>query len=150
MVLREAYWMLFHMAIEYGYENTLFMASFLLSIPVFLASAVGTFVCRYARSYLKNAPVYFVSFFITLFYFLILAYVDFPSEPALFNSVLIVGLLLYFVFILPFGFVYGKILGRWEVLPWHFVQYCMVLIASLVFWAVLIYYFKIFELGMMI
>lgn len=145
--VRETYWTIFMMLNQYGYFNTLLIVSFLSSAFVFVGSVLGTFAYRLGKSVFRNTPPHLASFAVTLLYSSVIALLDFHDEPGLFASTLVIALLLYFIFVLPLGIIYGEILRRWNVLPWHFIQYCLALAGSLAFWALLIYHFKIFELG---
>ena len=120
--------------------------SFITSLIVFAFVALTTLFFRRKN---KEAN-WFAKLMLTIVYFTIvwiaicIYYGTSPMEGL--SIPLKYGFGVFFLFVLPFSWVYKKLMNKYPMLPWHFVQYLCCLVASLIFWAAVIFYFGIFSL----
>jgi len=115
---------------------------FLTSLFVFAAAVVAKLALE------KYNPWYFTAFIATEFYFLLaqlfLAFWYKATIPifAFFEPATYV----YLILVVPMIMAYRKIMKLRPVLPWHLIIYLLTLLASLVFWYIIIFMYAIFQL----
>ena len=142
----ESYLTALFLCMSYGKPTCWAIISFITSLIVFAFVIATTLIFR--RSGKKVS--WFIKLILTLIYFVvawILICTYYRITPTKGLSVpLKYGFGAFFLFVLPFSFVYNKLMEKYPTLPWHFVQYLCCALASLIFWAVVIFYFGLFSL----
>jgi hypothetical protein len=142
MVLIEACLTLVSLVLTYGEYQAMLVAAFLTSVVAFALSA-GT---SYALRRLKLRFSIALQFVIVQLFGIAFAALEMLS----YKSFSLAGLFAFFVtatyvyagLVLPLTLIYQKVMREYEVLPWHFTQYLMALLGSLVFWYFVIFWFR--------
>jgi len=57
-------------------------------------------------------------------------------------------LLVYFFIVTPVAFLYNAVMKKWPVLPPIIMQFCACFVGSVVFWAVIMFWFDVFQLAL--
>lgn len=146
-MLIESYLTALFLCISYGKPTCWAIISFITSLIAFAFVVVTTLVLRKNEKQVN----WFVKLVLTLTYFIlawVLICLYYGVSPAKGLSIpLKYGLGVFFIFVLPFSWVYKKLMKKYPMLPWHFMQYLCCLVASLIFWAIVIFYFNLFFLA---
>ena len=141
-MLLETYFTFLRLDLMYGDYKAMLIIAFLTSLVVFAAAVVAKLALG------KYKPWYFTAFIATEAYFLVaqlfLAFWYKTAVPvfAFFEPATYV----YVIFAVPMAMAYRKMMKKWPMLPWHTVIYALSLLASLVFWYLLIFQYGIFRL----
>ena len=141
-MLLELYFTFLRLSLNYGDYQAMLIIAFLTSIVAF-AVAVG------AKLALKSVkPWWFAAFLVTEACFLVaqlfMAFWYGTAIPIL--TFFVPATYIFVLFVAPMAMVYRKTMEKWPMLPWHFIVYCLSLLASLVFWYFLVFVFTVFAI----
>ena len=143
-MLVEAYTAALPLCLTYGKLFFWLVVSFITSIPVFMAVVLTSLYFR------KNKKKFNWLVRLALIEaYLLIAWIAllFSGGVGLkgFSVPLIYGIGSFLFLATPLSWAYNKLLDRYPMLPWHFTQYLLCLLGSLVFWAAMVFWFGLFS-----
>jgi len=141
-MLLELYFTFLRLDLTYGDYQSMLIIAFLTSLVVFAAAIIAKFALG------KYKPWYFTAFIATESYFLLAQlFLAFWYRTAIsITTFFEPATYVYVIFAVPMIMAYRKMMKKWPMLPWHLVVYVLSLLASLVFWYILIFQYSIFRL----
>ncbi len=141
-MLLELYFTFLRLDLVYGDYQSMLIIAFLTSLVAFMAAAIaklalGRYKPWYLSAFIVTEAYFFLAQLSLAFWYKAAIPVLAFFEPATY---------VYVIFAVPMIMAYRKIMKRWPMLPWHAVIYALSLLASLVFWYILVFQYGIFRL----
>lgn len=143
MMFIETYLTAVFMCSEHGNLICWLTISFMFSLLTFAVVALTTYAVKKKQKKLTWPHKLLLTEAYLLIAWIILFLYHEISIQAITIPILY-GLAIFLFLITPLTLVYQKIMTRYPMLPWHFVQYFICLTANLVFWALAVYQFQVF------
>lgn len=143
-MLIETYLTGFFTCMYYGKFLCWLIISFITSILVFVATVLPSYYFRK-----KKKEFNWLIRLVLVEAYLILAWVFFLITAGVslhaFSVPILYGLAIFFLVVTPLTKLYQKIMKDYPMLPWHFTQYLTCFLATLIFWAVMVFFFNLFD-----
>ena len=137
----EAFLTIANMIIAYGALEAFLITSFITAVVVFAFVLIASRIIKkstWLTRLLVTVILFAAAWLFELFHY--------GVQGDLFLFVVPCALV-YLLFVTPLSFIYNAVIKKWPVLPAILVQFVACLIGSLMFWAIVIFWFDVFQLS---